>query len=354
MDNRGFNIEYALLFEDWVWANDPRYAYATGLIRSFELRLISPERFLQLTEARTVDEVFSMLGDTDYTRAYQDDIGGVDRYEVEYILRDEEERVKGIVDELTQDKEVTDLLFMRYDFFNIKLALKELYRGREPGDAYSPLGLLSPLVIQQEVRSVEETSELPPPLFDVIGAAKAAYEAEENPADIDAAVDAIMYRFLTDAIREKRLLFFYKLLTMEVDTINILTFFRTRWQDAPQDVFRRAFIEGGGLPLEYFGELYTREMEGIETAFGNTEYRDLVGDGVPYLKGEGTFLRLETLVDNEFLRLLRRTKLINYGIEILLAYYYAKAIEIKKLRTIIRGKENELSPEEIKLRIGHV
>jgi vacuolar-type H+-ATPase subunit C/Vma6 len=41
-------------------------------------------------------------------------------------------------------------------------------------------------------------------------------------------------------------------------------------------------------------------------------------------------------------------------VEILIAYFYKKSIEMKKLRTVIIGKENGLSPDEIKARLGYV
>jgi V/A-type H+-transporting ATPase subunit C len=80
----------------------------------------------------------------------------------------------------------------------------------------------------------------------------------------------------------------------------------------------------------------------------------MVGDGIPYLKSDGSFFRLEALSDNELLRIIRKTKLLNFGIEILVAYYYLKQIEIRKLRTVILGKDSGLDAQDLKLRLGYV
>jgi V/A-type H+-transporting ATPase subunit C len=354
MSKKGIDLDYNILFGDWKWGNDPRYAYATGLIRSMELRLIPPDRFLRLADARGSGEIFSMLGDTDYSKTHHEDIGGLYAHDIDLILSEEEERIKNIVNDLTQDREITNLLFLRNDFFNLKLALKEIYREREAGDAYSSLGLISPVTIYQEAKNPAESKELPPPLKEAGIAAASAYEEGKNPADIDLVIDAFMYRYIIDVVKEARFLFLYKLFTMEVDIINIQTFFRIRWIEGPQSVFNRGFIEEGGISREFFIDLYPREFEGIETSFSNTEYQDMVGDGIPYLKSDGSFFRLEALSDNELLRIIRKTKLLNFGIEILVAYYYLKQIEIRKLRTVILGKDSGLDAQDLKLRLGYV
>lgn len=350
----GIDLDNNILFGDWKWGSDPRYAYATGLIRSIELRLIPPDRYIRFAEARGIEDIFSMLGDTDYAKTYQDDIGGLYAFDINAILVEEEERVKGIIDELTHDKDITDLLFLRNDFFNLKLALKEILGDKEQGDSYSPLGLFPADMIFQEAKEPEGSKELEDYLKDAAVEARKTYEDSLNPMDIDIVVDRAMFKYIIRKVKEARLLFLYKLLTVEVDITNILTFFRARWQEEPQPVFNRGFIEDGGIPLEYFADLYLRELEGIETIFSNTEYRDLVGDGIPYLKSENSFFRFEALINNEFARVIDKTKLVNFGIEIPLAYFYKKMMEMNKLRTVFIAKENRLSPQDIKMRLGNV
>lgn len=347
-------LDLSIISDEWRWGNDSRYCLVSGLIRSLGLRLITRERFLRFTETRSTEEIFTMLGDTDYARVYQEDIGTLYGYDLEVILKEEDEKVKKVINDLTQDKKITDLLFLRNDFFNLKLALKEIYRGREPGDAYSGLGLFSPITIYQEAREPEKSEELSPLLKDAAIKAKNAYESNSNPVDIDLVVDSIMFDHIIHEVKNGRVLFLFKLLSMEIDMINILTFLRMRWQDLPQAAFFGAFIEGGSIPREYFADIFFKEIDELETDFGATEYRDLIGDGMPYLKGENTFFRMEALIDNEFIKILDREKYINFGIEILIAYYYLKNIEIRKMRTVILGKESGLDAQDLKLRLGYV
>lgn len=347
-------IDLSIISNEWKWGSDSRYCLVSGLIRSIELRLINKERFLRFVEAKSTEEILSMLGDTDYARVYQEDIGALYGYDLEIILKEEEDKVKKTINELTADKKITDLLFLRNDFFNLKLALKEIFRGREKGDAYSTLGLIPPETIYQEAIEPEKSQELPPLLKETAIMTKNAYENSKNPIDIDLTIDSVMFAHITKIAKKARSLFFFKLLSMEIDMINILTFFRLRWLEESQDTFLDAFIDSGSILKERFVDIFFKEVDELETDFGATEFRDLVGNGMPYLKGENTFFRMESLIDNEFMRILDRAKFINFGIEILIAYYYLKDIEIRKMRTVILGKENGLEPQDLKLRLGYV
>jgi|GEM_PF-2351407 len=350
------DFDLYLLSGQWRWGDDRRYTYAAGFIRTIEHRMIAPDRFYRLAEARRTEDVFSMLGDTDYAQAYQDDMGASEAvYDINRILSDEEKRVKTLVDSLSQDTEVTDLLFVPYDYFNVKLAVKSIHRGMDARESFSELGTVSPLTILQEVRDPEKSGDLPDHLREAAIVARDAYDAEKNPVDIDLAVDRIMYEYLISQAKKKRELLLYKLFVMEVDITNILTFLRLKWLKEPQAAFSEGYIEGGSIELSRFIEEYPREIEEVETDFFvKTEYADLTGDGIPYLKSATTFSRLESLMDNEILRLLDRVRLINFGVEVLIDYFYRKNIEIQKLRTVVLGKENGLGADDIKMRLGYV
>ncbi len=129
--------------KDWSWGDDTRYGFATGLVRAIEHRLIAPGRFLRLAEARDEQEALSMLGDTDYARIYQEQLYATNGSEesgpdVELLLGREAGRVKDFINGLTQDREVTDILFVRDDFLNLKLALKGIVAGVEVGEFLRP------------------------------------------------------------------------------------------------------------------------------------------------------------------------------------------------------------------------
>ncbi len=346
--------------DEWKWGDDERYAFATGYVRAIEHRLIPSDRFLRLVEARNSAEVFAMLGDTDYGRGYQDEMvlisgTGGNAIDIVQVLKQEAERVRKFINELTQDREQTDILFFRDDFFNLKLSLKGIFGNSPVEHFFLPLGTLPPELVYQEAKEPEKSEILPLHLKEAAIQATKAYHDTKSPMEIDRVVDASMYRYMLSRVKDKELFFLFRLITTEIDITNIITFFRLKWVGEPLSTLQSGLIEGGRIPFQVFYEFFPREIDDIETGFLSDEvYHDFIAEGVLHLKNENSFIRMESLVDRELTKIIGREKEISFGVEVLIAYFYKKSIEMKKLRTVIIGKENGLSPDEIKARLGYV
>ncbi len=354
------NYDAFVVSEEWKWGDDERYAFATGHVRAIEHRLIPPDRFLRLVDARNSAEVLGMLGDTDYGKGYQDEMAMIsgpsaDGVNIEQVLKQEAERVKKFISELTQDREQTDILFSRYDFFNLKLSLKGIFGNTPVEDFFLPLGTLPPALIYQEGKEAEKSEALPPHLKEAAIQAAKTYTDTRSSMEIDRVVDASMYRYMLSRTRDKELFFLFRLITTEIDLTNIITFFRLKWVGESLPTLQSALIEGGRIPFSSYYEYFPREIDDIETGLLSDEvYHDFIAEGVHHLKNENSFIRMESLIDRELMKIISREKEINFGVEVLIAYFYKKSIEMKKLRTVIIGKENGLSPDEIKARLGYV
>jgi V/A-type H+-transporting ATPase subunit C len=352
--------EFLVNDEYWKWGDDTRYAFAAGYIRAIEHRLIQPERFLRLADARNSAEVFAMLGDTDYAKGHHDEMAlisdsGSEGVDIGEILRQEAKRTKEFINDLTQDREQTDILFERDDFFNLGLSLKGIL-GKVPVESsFAPLGTISPGLIYQEVKEPEKSELLPPHLKVAALEAIKAFNDSGNPSEIDRVVDNYMYEYLLARTSEKEIFFLYKLIAIEIDLTNIVAFFRLKWVKDSVSALQQTLIKGGRLPFSVFLEFFPREIDDIETGFLSDEaYHEFIAEGVLHLKNENSFIMMEALIERELMKIISREKEINFGVEILIAYYYKKSFEMKKLRTIVIGKENGFSPQEIKMRLGYV
>jgi V/A-type H+-transporting ATPase subunit C len=354
------NYDEFLVSKYWKWGDDTRYAFAAGYIRAIEHLLISPERFGRLADASNIAEVFAMLGDTDYARGRQDDtalISGADSNGIDIadVLRHEAKRIKGLISDLTCDREQTDALFIRDDYFNLKLSLKGIAGNMPVQDSFAYLGTLSPGIIYREAKAPEKSDLLPTHLKEAAMMAIKSFADTRSPMEIDRVVDRCMYEYLLGLTKRKGIFFLYKLISVEIDLINIITFFRLKWGHDALSALQQSLIGGGRLPLALFLEFYPREIDDIETGLlSNDVYSEFVAMGVLHLKNENSFIVMEALVERELMKTIGRDKEISFGVEVLVAYYYKKSIEMKKLRTIVIGKENGLTPAQIKARLGNV
>jgi V/A-type H+-transporting ATPase subunit C len=348
-----------IVSDNWQWGNDERYTFATGYVRAIEHRLIPQDRFARLADARGAEEIMAMLGDTDYAKGYQDELmltaGSSADVNIGQVIRQEARRVKKFIEDLTKDRDQTDCLFVRDDYVNVKLSLKGMFGDIPVSDSLAPLGLVDPALIYQEVPEAEKSESLPRYLKDAAVQAAKAYNETKNPAEIDRVVDAMMFEYILDEIMKSEVFLLNKLIMLEIDLTNIITFFRLKWVNESLSTLQSALIRGGRIPREYYYEFFPREIDDVETVLLADEgYTGFVSEGVQHLKNESSFVGMESLIDREILKAIECEKEVNYGVEVLIAYYYRKSIEMKRLRTIIIGKENGLSAQQIKARLGYV
>ncbi len=348
-----------IVSDNWKWGNDERYTFATGYVRAIEHRLIPQDRFARLADARTTEEIMAMLGDTDYGKGYQDELmlvaGSTADVNIGQVIRQEARRVKKFIEDLTKDRDQTDCLFVRDDYVNVKLSLKGMFGGIPVADSLAPLGLVDPALIHQEVADAEKSESLPRHLKEAAIQASKTYNETKNPADIDRIVDAMMFEYVLDEVMKNEVFLLNKLIMLEIDLTNIITFFRLKWVNESSSTLQSALIKGGRIPREYYYEFFPREIDDIETVLLADEgYTGFVSEGVQHLKNDSSFIGMEALIDREIMKAIECEKEVNYGVEVLIAYYYKKSIEMKRLRTIIIGKENGLSAQQIKARLGYV
>ena len=328
----------------WKYGDDVRYAYAVGVIRVLETRSLSKERVERAADAANADDVLRVLAETPYAE-YLSGLPGPDAYES--FLEQEHEKALDLLDTLTEDPPLTELLWCRFDFHNLKVALKEKFGGQDLASAYVRFGRVPIPAIKTAVVE-EDLSLLSAGLADAAAPVLRGFAERKDPKWIDFVLDRTMYeRFVATTCSEGNL-FFYELVRREIDVINILSLFRTRRSGDERGQFVEAFLEGGILSRDVFLQMFDEPLEAVPGRFAYTAYRSLVEDGWAHLDREGSFAVFERAGRETVLEYLRRAKLIAFGVEPLIAYLYAKENEIRMIRTIMVGKLNHVESNVIK------
>lgn len=334
----------------WKYGNDVRYAYAVGVIRVLETRLLSRERIDQAADASDVEEVLRILAETSYSEHLS---SLTDPRDYESFLIKERQKALDLVQKLTKDPQLTDLLLYRFDFHNLKVALKEKLGEQDLRAAYVSFGSVPVSMIKAAVKE-EDLSSLPPPFRQVAEKAMRGFPDRQEPKWIDLVIDREMYELLLSRSRREGSLFLYDLIRREIDLINILSLFRIRRSGQKRGSFRESFVEGGSLSGEFFLPLLDEPLEALSGRFVHTPYREVVENGWEELSANGSFAGFERMSRELILEYLRKANLIAFGVEPLIAYVQAKENELGMLRTILVGKLNRLEPRLIKERLPHV
>jgi V/A-type H+-transporting ATPase subunit C len=333
----------------WRYGDDVGYAYAVGRIRALETRLLTGERVNRMAEADSIDELLRLLGDTQYAECLSK-LSSPWEYEV--ILEDELREVVKLVVELSRDQALTDIFRLRYDFHNLKVALKEEYGTQALDSAYIPLGTIPVERLMDAVRKEEGVADLIPLLRRALEEVMDTFPETQDPKCIDIIVDRAMFRTFMDITTRERSLFLHELLKGEIDLINILSLFRIRREEGERRFFQEALLDGGILSTEFMSTLFGENLDAIPARLSHTPYALMVAEGLAHLQAQGSFLVFEKMREAFLLNYIKRADLIAFGIEPLIAYLYKKESEIRIIRTIFVGLLNNVLAETIKEKIS--
>jgi V/A-type H+-transporting ATPase subunit C len=332
-----------------VSSHDKRYAYATGRIRSLETGLLGKQRLERLAEASGVEEAVRLLSDTSYA-AHLDELQELG---YEEFLRAEEGRLLDLVDSLSLDQEVSDVIRTRYDYHNLKVALREQISGRDLERLYLDLGRHEWAAIREAVK-VESLQLLPEPLFRAAEAAVEAYGRTQDPARMDFAVDLEMFgRFLSLARRYPGS-YAAAIVRTWIDLANLRSFMRGRYLGLEAGVLTEVLIPGGELLPELLFETYPLTLEEMLPRFEFSPYRRIMEVGGAGLEKEGSFVPLEREIDSYQISFLRLSRYFTFGLEVVLAYALLRQNEIRMLRLILAAGDRGVAPETVKERIPDV
>ena len=137
--------------------------------------------------------------------------------------------------------------------------------------------------------------------------------------------------------------------TERIDLFNISVFFQTRAAGNPKGYFEKAFSDEGSCGLDEWKKYI--EGDGVHA----TENFPLWQKYKPIWENAESrrqiFSELDVLIDNYLINKTRACKLIAFGIEPICAYFFNKLMEIKNVRILLAGKENNYAVSEIKKRM---
>ena len=334
-----------LITYPYTESQDTKYAYAVGRVRALEDKLLPANRIARLLEAEGGDELLRILQDTAYSQWLPET-----PRDYELIIKQARGELYKLIDKLILEQEIIEQIRLKYDYYNAKVITKGTIGEKEIDELLSTFGNINP----QEMKSIfqeERYDKLPYLLSNAIPEAIEVYYARKDPRFLDILLDKYYYFYLR---RRDENIFLNTLTKIEIDLVNIKTFFRVRLLKEESKLLKEAFIGGGFLKLTRFLDPFDEPIEGVPRYFEYTPYARVVSEGVEYLQSKNSFLRLEKLCDDYFMEFLKRAKYLTFGVEPLIAYFYAKENEFKMLRMIFVGKLNAVPGDLIKERLPEV
>jgi len=310
-----------------------RYGFAVGKVRVLETRMLDRAAYERLLDAPTFAEQRRLLAETPYGR-YLESANTPE--EVERGLDEALDSFYGYIDEAALPHEVRTFLQARYDYTNLKAALKAklldapldgllVSHGTVPVDAFRG-----------------ELKDLPEPLRELAG--ELADETES--AVIDARVDAAMFERLASLAKKAGSDFLMRVARLMVDMGNVKIMVRGAYAGLPEKQIAALLTPGGTIPvgeLSMLCDVHPSDLGGVLKRFSACTHLGATDLSDP--------AQLDIAVDAVLIGALRDGRRGPTGPEPVIAYVLARENEVSALRTLLLGRLTGIPHETLRTRI---
>ncbi|MBT4917737.1 hypothetical protein HN709_03405 [Candidatus Peregrinibacteria bacterium] len=340
--------------------NKHDFAYSVALIRTLETLLLGDNEVERMMLAKDGKDSFRVLNEFDYA----DNKAGIENpSDFQTVLDEGLLDIKEILEKVTPDQRILNILLFQYDFHNIKTMLKAKLSEKsfeEIEYLLSKMGTISTDALKTFIFEdtntafgLEEKEE--EYLKKKIKKVYQLFEKHDNdPQIIDLYLDQklmkMVYNIASDSENEFLLQYVQKL----IDLNNIKLLFRMKTQEKELEVFETGFLWNGTVPFSKFKEAFSRDLTDFPEIMGGTKYAKVVATGYKSYEEEKSFLQLEKEAENHLTDFIKQAKLIPFGPEPLIAYFLAKRNNAMVIRMIMVNKLNEINPEEIQPRLRNL
>ncbi|MBN2543196.1 V-type ATPase subunit [bacterium] len=315
---------------------DKSYAYATGMIRSLEQKLLTRRDLARLLDAQN-EQLWQILEEYGYSAVRDDDW--------EKSLENEYTDVVKLLSSLSRDKGFTEVFKARYDFKNLALLLKQKHNDSKGDEEYFPGGNLDSSLLKKAVE-IEDGNLLPEYMRKPHTRALKAFESTGNPSLIDNILESEYYELLQVSIPENK--FVREYYSMKADFGNTSLFMRLKIQEQTLKALWDYFLPRGEFDKGFFKRCAEADVEMLPSIFHNTRYGRLFSDAISEIVHKHSFLQFKKIQDGLLIQKLQLSRFSPFGFEVLFSYIHLKEYEISILRSIIKGKLSNISKDWIK------
>ncbi|MBU0707545.1 V-type ATPase subunit [Patescibacteria group bacterium] len=319
------------------------YLYAAGVVRHLENKLLNPTDIERMVDAPDLEAAFKVFHDTDYF----DNVLDVAPRDFLKALDADLLQAKQKIQEMVPNEDVVTLLFMRFDFHNLKLLYKAKMSGQDLDQYASPLSQeeytkLKSVIIDDEKADLKDYLATALEEFNLEVA-----KQELTPSLIDRVVDQSYFRAYQSAAKAFKSSFIYELVKRQIDVANIKIFIRAVNLGLEPDRWSTDIISGGTVEKEAYKLLAGKPLDDALAGLASNFSRHFQNAILEFLKHK-SLDSLERDFENVELEYIRQAKYMGYGPELPVAYFFAKWNAIKNVRLIMTGKQNDIKSAEIK------
>jgi len=338
---------------DLFSAIDTRYGFLIGKIRALEIRLLKAPVWDSLLQAGNLQGVISILRQAGYGSALDT---AENPSQWEKALEEYNKSIFYSMLDIAPEPYLIRLFLLKYDFHNIKVLLKQKLFSLPAGIIESYLTDWGTIPVQMLRNSIdkENFSHLPPIIGQaMIDTVRNLGRLDKTPQAVDILLDRQLYYTLYHKAKDKNT-FLKKLFSAMIDIYNLSAFFTTKKFNRRKEFFDRYFLHHGVIAKGRFEQFYDDNTPDIIERLVATPYFDIVKTALSTWAEDRSLRKLDKAKDDFITKTLSRARLKAFGIEPVIAYIWAKEMELKNIKLIITGLQHNLQPGFLKEHLRRV
>ena len=325
--------------------NQDSYAYASGLLRARELKLLDKNRIDRMLEATKAEDAYRVLAEAEYGMDI-DSIKSV--FDFESLLAEEMKKTYDLLLEIGPDEEVINVFQKRYDYFNMKVLLKAELSNQDAPPILLDKGFYDTDELVRMIRD-RDYEQLDQIMQNAIAQVYDVFSRTRDSQVIDLIFDKALYHQFYVELKGIKSKFANELADIIVDITNIKMFTRLKALNKPLEFIEKVLLDGGIIDENIYFDNVETSTDDFLNDIEWTEYSKTIQKSIKNNKDIHT---LEKVLDDHLMNyIIQQSKQVTIGIEPFIAFLFAKEAEIKNVRIILTGKINGLSNDLIRERL---
>lgn len=253
------------------------YVYTVSRLRGMENHILDTAFFSRLMDSAGIDEALRALGETGYSQWISQNGSSFDKAIDSEMLATFQE-----LETFVPDKGLIDIFRLPYDFHNVKVLLKGLFKvrgGELEGRRYdllSDLGTINPEELKNAIET-EEYGYLPYGLTDLIPQCWQLWDAAKSAQAVELMIDHQMFRAMLDVAEGLKMPDVIHWVKSRIDAENLrsaVRLARIKYESAKALPF---FHEGGTIRPDDMAKLLSEPQETWGRLLSHTDIGAVLG-----------------------------------------------------------------------------
>lgn len=315
-----------------------KYTYAVARIRALEVSLLTNAVIEQLLACKSAEQALQLLVE----KGWGDLTAGT--LDADEVLNKEEEKVWQTIREVAPDMHVFDVLSLPKLYHNLKAAIKEVCTEVENKNIFYD----DCEITGEEMFALVQNKEFDKLPSNMPATAREAFDTLLHTRDgqlCDLIIDHATLEAMLEAGKKsgEKIIEEYAQTAVAIADIKIAV--RSQKTGKNAEFMKKAMVNCSEINVDQLTQAALAGAEEIAQYLEGTSYRE----GADALRISPS--AFERWCDNKMTDSMRSQKYESFSVGPLLAYLLARQNEIKTVRIILTGKQNEFPDEAIRERI---